>query len=63
MQAGPSGDLITAAAASINMPDKEQQRVQTAPTLAQLNASLVMIPARQVYHVKHKKPAKEASVG
>ena len=62
MQAATTGDLITAAAASINMPDNEQQKTQTAPTLAQLNASLVMIPAKQVYHVKHKKSAKDASV-
>ena len=28
-----------------------------APTLAQLNASLVMVPAKRIYHVKRKKVA------
>ncbi|KAK9833235.1 hypothetical protein WJX74_011121 [Apatococcus lobatus] len=56
-----AGDLIAAAAASINLAETAQQEAQTAPTLAQLQASLVMVPAMHVYHVKHKKVAKEAS--
>ena len=55
LQENPPADLITAAATSLKLAKAEHQEAHAAPTLAQLNATLMMVPAMCAYHIKHKK--------
>ena len=54
-QSPPEAAASISPPADIGLDEPAAASACTAPTLAQLKASLVMVPAKSVYHVKRKK--------